>query len=444
VTARNSPCPCGSGKRFKDCHGRLGADASITPLHDVGAMLNAALELQVAGRLHEADTKYREALAIDPDHPDGLHMLAVVAMELHRYRESSEYLLRALDVTNWRIPAMRHNLAILLGRVAGHFTPEALPPLARQYRQTPKRDPSSMQGAPLVSVVLPSYNHAAFITTAVESVFAQSYKNVELIAIDDGSSDQSPAVLQALARNAPIPMRVIARENRGAPLTLNEGASHAHGAYLQFLNSDDYFSVDRIEKAVAMLHSSESAWGFSRVGCVNAEGERLSPLRDRRAFDFANAQSVIDFLPTIGFGFLGTNPMISTGNCIVERSFFQSLNGFSNYRYNHDWDFALRALALSEPAYCDDTTYFYRFHGSNTITESAAKNRDEMNLIMRRFFHDATQVQQPKNPYYPCPAVWEHTFTREFFAGGTASALEESVVRDWVVPLLSKLTQSHS
>jgi alpha-1,3-rhamnosyltransferase len=108
---------------------------------------------------------------------------------------------------------------------------------------------------PLVTVVIPSYNHQDYVAQSIQSVFSQTYKEIELIVIDDGSSDASAKVIQKLLRGDKF--KFITRKNRGLATTLNEGIKLAKGQYICFLASDDYFMPKRVEHAVSRLKSSD-------------------------------------------------------------------------------------------------------------------------------------------------------------------------------------------
>ncbi|QDC88112.1 glycosyltransferase family 2 protein [Candidatus Methylopumilus universalis] len=108
---------------------------------------------------------------------------------------------------------------------------------------------------PLVTVVIPSYNHQTYVAQSIQSVFSQTYKEVELIVIDDGSSDASAKVIQKLMHGDKF--KFIARKNRGLATTLNEGIKLAKGQYICFLASDDYFMPKRVEHAVSRLKGSD-------------------------------------------------------------------------------------------------------------------------------------------------------------------------------------------
>ena len=106
---------------------------------------------------------------------------------------------------------------------------------------------------PLVSVLLPSYNHARFVESAVRSVMEQQGVSFELIVIDDGSTDDSPQILEALQKE--LGFRYIHRENRGLVRTLNELLSLANGKYFCSFSSDDRMAPGRLAVQSAYLES---------------------------------------------------------------------------------------------------------------------------------------------------------------------------------------------
>jgi len=155
--ARNAPCPCGSGRRYKDCHGRLDAGAASAraapgeaqasggarALHD---LLNRALAAQTAGRAAEAETLYRDALAQDPRHFDALHMLGVLRYRAGDIDEAIALIRAAIDVDASHAPA-HSNLALAL--TAKHAYPEALASVDRALARAPSH-PDALNNRGLV------------------------------------------------------------------------------------------------------------------------------------------------------------------------------------------------------------------------------------------------------------------------------------------------------
>lgn len=103
---------------------------------------------------------------------------------------------------------------------------------------------------PLVSVIITCYNYAEYVGGAIESVLEQTYKNIDLIIIDDGSTDNSLEVIKPYNKNKNV--KIVSRKNKGIVFTRNEALAIAKGEFICFLDADDYFSRDYIENMVAV------------------------------------------------------------------------------------------------------------------------------------------------------------------------------------------------
>ncbi|HBB89259.1 MAG TPA: hypothetical protein DC047_16770 [Blastocatellia bacterium] len=110
-----------------------------------------------------------------------------------------------------------------------------------------------------VSVVVPSYNHAAFVEATLRSIMKQTLRPAKLLVIDDGSRDDSPAVIERVLNDCPFPSELIARENRGLSATLNEGFRRTHGDYFAYLGSDDLWLPDFLKARVGLLAERPAA-----------------------------------------------------------------------------------------------------------------------------------------------------------------------------------------
>lgn len=112
-----------------------------------------------------------------------------------------------------------------------------------------------MSKSPLVSVLIPVYNSEAYVKEAVDSILNQTYQNLEVIIINDGSSDGSLEILENIQD---LRVQLVSRENRGLVQTLNEGIDLATGEFLVRMDSDDISTEDRIEKQLKyMLKNQE-------------------------------------------------------------------------------------------------------------------------------------------------------------------------------------------
>ncbi|MBU1107598.1 MAG: glycosyltransferase [Candidatus Riflebacteria bacterium] len=121
---------------------------------------------------------------------------------------------------------------------------------------------------PEISIVLPVYNAADYLLECLRSISTQSFKNWELIAINDGSTDNSLQILKNFARNEHR-MHVISRENRGMVATLNEGIKFAQGEWIARMDADDVCHIDRLEKQLAWAikqNADVCGGGIARTG----------------------------------------------------------------------------------------------------------------------------------------------------------------------------------
>src|SRR4029079_1031142 len=101
---------------------------------------------------------------------------------------------------------------------------------------------------PSVSVIIPSYNHEAFVGEAIKSVLDQSYQDFEIVIADDGSKDRTPEIIRRFA-DPRISLEVF-QENRAAAAAANSAIGRSHGEFLCYLSSDDLFLPGKLEKQV--------------------------------------------------------------------------------------------------------------------------------------------------------------------------------------------------
>jgi hypothetical protein len=170
--------------------------------------------------------------------------------------------------------------------------------------------------------------------------------------------------------------------------------------------------------------ASGATWGFSAVEFIDSAGAEVDTLREPKAYTLAGAISAIPFARSIGFAILALNVLVSTGNLFCSRALWETLGGFRNLRYNHDWDFALRALWQDEPVFVRRPLYRYRLHSDNTIDESVTKAREEARAPLSDYLALATGNERPPNEYAPSLHGWGADFAVAVLQGGLAEVLD--------------------
>ncbi|MFC1681266.1 glycosyltransferase family 2 protein [Pseudomonadota bacterium] len=236
-----------------------------------------------------------------------------------------------------------------------------------------------------MSVVMPAYNHERYVGAAVESVLNQTHANLELIVIDDGSTDRTAEVVQAY----PDPrIRYFHQENQDAFNALNRGMSLSEGSFISIINSDDVYHLERLERLVALQRETGAQCIFTDVTPVDDEGVPFAdPGHPWCVWHERNRQYYLKSGDLYN-GFLHGNSMVTTSNLFMTKTLQESVGGFAPIRYLHDYDYIFRILLAAE----DDTLYLhdekllsYRIHGANTLSEAAITGREQDRQLIRKY-----------------------------------------------------------
>ena len=118
-----------------------------------------------------------------------------------------------------------------------------------------------MTDQPLVSIVVPVYNTEKYLSDCLESLLAQTEKNIEILAVDDGSSDGSPAVLRRYAANCPQ-IRIFTQKNAGPGAARNTALKNARGKYVMFCDSDDMFKPSMCREMAQIMENENVDFAF--------------------------------------------------------------------------------------------------------------------------------------------------------------------------------------
>lgn len=215
-----------------------------------------------------------------------------------------------------------------------------------------------------ISVIMPCHNCALFVAEAIESVRAQRYADVELIVIDDGSTDESVSVIKRCG----AAIRLIEQPQRGPYPARNAGLAVSSGEFIAFLDADDLWQPDALVKLHAALttHSADLAYcGWQNVG----EGVRGEPFVPPA---YERGDPVEHFLRTCPW------PIHAA---LLRRDLVRKLGGFSERRFSSmDYDLWLRALAVTRKMVrVPEVLATYRWHGAGQI--SAVKSRQVLDAL---------------------------------------------------------------
>jgi len=221
-----------------------------------------------------------------------------------------------------------------------------------------------------VSVVIPTYNSAHYVTTAVESVLAQSFTDIEIIVIDDGSTDATESVM---ARFGP-PVRFIKQANRGVSSARNRGIAQSRGRTIAFLDADDTWCPNKLERQIEALGGQPGYRAcFSAFTRVD---QNLAPQSVARCKQ--GSATLQDLL-------LRGN-VIGGSTVIAERSLFEQAGVFDpDLSQCADWDMWVRLAAFTDFLYLDDPLATYRQHDSNMSRDPSLLERDSVRVLGKGF-----------------------------------------------------------
>lgn len=278
---------------------------------------------------------------------------------------------------------------------------------------------------PRISVVIPSYNHERFIAQTIQSVLDQSVDDLELVIVDDGSKDRTPEVVrETFARYPNRKTSLIEQENKGAHAAIMRGISASNGSIIAILNSDDYYSPNRLERVLPLFKGQRYAFAFTKVALVNEAGE---PLPDDHAWPqwYETALSALENQPTVGFALFEQNFSVTSGNFAFTRALYDVLEGFSAHRFLHDWDFLIRATFYTEPLFVPEELMCYRIHGSNTTESVRPLLAQEAADALSRY-RELCSRGAPPNKLAPHPCNWPYYF--ELFSHATPTFFDSRAI----------------
>ncbi|WP_163339175.1 glycosyltransferase [Desulfopila sp. IMCC35008] len=237
---------------------------------------------------------------------------------------------------------------------------------------------------PLVSVVIPAYNHEKFIGAAIESVLQQTCSDLELIVIDDGSTDKTGEIVKSYTDSR---LSYTWQENQDAFNTINRGMGEAKGKFIAILNSDDVYTTDRLEKILAHQGDTGAECIFTDVTPISDEGEDFSDPNFGWNLWHQGNRKVYQECGDLYTSFLHGNFMVTTSNLFMTAEAMKKVGNFCSLRYLHDYDYMFRML-LAHPQgvhyMVNDKLLYYRIHSGNTLGEAAIKGRlQDQDLILK-------------------------------------------------------------
>ncbi len=225
-----------------------------------------------------------------------------------------------------------------------------------------------MSATPRVSVVTPTWNRARYLPQCIDSVIAQDFPGVEHVIVDDGSTDDTPAVLERYGDR----VRAFRQENAGQSEAWNTALSHARGEYVAYLDSDDAWLPGKLRRQIPMLDGDPGAGLlYAAVRYIDADGAP-SPVRHS-----GRGTPSGWILPHL----LRHNVM-NTGTVIVRRALLQRAGRYdAAYVSVNDWDMWLRVCIDTRVIYDPTPSCLMRRHADQVIADKAKMDESWVRLL---------------------------------------------------------------
>lgn len=239
---------------------------------------------------------------------------------------------------------------------------------------------------PLVSVLIPAYNHENYIQETIESIINQTYPNIELIILDDGSKDKTWEKITELkqkSENRFVKSYFETKQNEGTCITLNKLLKLSSGEFVYIIASDDLTKPQAIEKEVKFLQDNpDYALAVGDNEYVDSMGKQI--FRTQKAFtsniknakyktvkEFLSSKLKIDFLSD-DFGSYKTlykENYIPNGY-LIRKNIFETIGNFTKNAPLEDFWLMLQISKYKKMKYIDEILFSYRIHDTNTIGNS--------------------------------------------------------------------------
>jgi glycosyltransferase involved in cell wall biosynthesis len=250
-----------------------------------------------------------------------------------------------------------------------------------------------MTDKPLVSVVIATYNMARFLPLALRSALDQSYENMEVLVIDDGSQDDTQAAMAPFRGDHRV--RYIFQQNGGQASAKNHGIRQAQGEYVAFLDADDLWTPDKLERQMPLfLRSPAVGIVYSRVACIDEAGRELRI----EGYDLFRGRVSGPLLISNFIGF---------GTSVVRKECFDRLGSFDeSIGMGIDYDLWLRFSTQYEFDYVDRPLLRYREWPGQMSRNWRVRYLNGI-AIMKNFLRNFPDVVDQRT----VNEAWAHTYT---------------------------------
>jgi glycosyltransferase involved in cell wall biosynthesis len=226
-----------------------------------------------------------------------------------------------------------------------------------------------MNVLPLISVIIPVYDVEKYLSRCIDSVINQTYRNLEIILVDDGSPDNSPAICDKYAVKD-CRIRVIHQKNGGLSAARNAGIARSTGEYVGFIDSDDWIALDTYEYCMNLMNRCEA--DVVQFNLTKTSREKKLIQKQKEKIEILEGGKILEYymLTTTN-----ANGSYSVCRCLFKRNLLQDIQ-FRIGKINEDIDYKYKVLAKSSTMVVSNQVKYFYFQAENSTTNGGLKRRD--------------------------------------------------------------------
>ena len=269
---------------------------------------------------------------------------------------------------------------------------------------------------PLVSVIIPAYNKSYFTIKCVESVINQTYKNIEIIVVNDGSTDDTEIVLSNIKDKR---LKIFNIKNRGACGARNYGIEKSNGKYLSFLDCDDTYQLNKIYESVKILENNlDFYYTYSNVNFINSNGQIVG--KTPNFFNHPGSGYIAQRLILCDFN-ITNSTLVMRKECIKNIGLFDE-----NIFIPADREFLIRLASKYRGYFINSFTTNYRII-DETIYKKVDLAFEEFVYMLKKFQN--TNVIPNKKFYNICMSNICYNFSKIYAHNNSMSKFKEMIIK---------------
>jgi glycosyltransferase involved in cell wall biosynthesis len=246
----------------------------------------------------------------------------------------------------------------------------------------------------MVSIIIPVYNEEKYLAQCLDSIFQQTYHNIEVIVVNDGSTDKSKEIIKQY-QEWYSNLIYLEQENQGLSVARNIALKHAKGEYVFYIDSDDYlekYSINRLYNKIVESNSDLVICGHTEVYDDSMAGKDTEVKLNMDEMMIYSGEEVADMV--LNFSFLGVvwNKMYRREHLIKQNLFFEE------GRYTQDWyPIFIQIHKAINISFINESLYNYRIRATSTTNKKTTKNIDDYVYAAKNIIKYATENFPNKN-----------------------------------------------